>query len=39
MNPLRIPAFILRGLILAAHDNWTTAREIADARRRLRTMR
>lgn len=37
MNPLRIPGFIIRGLLCAAHDNWATARELADARRRLRT--
>lgn len=39
MNPLRIPGFILRGLICAAHDNWQLARELADVRHRLRAMR
>ena len=39
MNPLRIPGFILRGIICAAHENWQLATELADIRRRLRDMR
>lgn len=39
MNPLRIPGFIIRGIILAAADNWQLVTELADMRRRLRAMR
>jgi|GEM_PF-7053095 len=39
MNPLRIPGFIIRGIICAATDNWQLVTELADARRRLKAMR
>lgn len=39
MNPCRIPGFILRGIILAAADNWQLVTELADTRRRLKAMR
>lgn len=39
MNPLRIPGFIIRGLICATHENWQLVTELADMRRRLKAMR
>ena len=39
LNPLRVPGFILRGIIFSAADNWILVTELADARRRLKAMR
>lgn len=39
MNPLRIPAFIIRGIICATHENWILVTELADVRRRLKANR
>lgn len=39
MNPLAIPGYIWRGLILAAADNWILVTELADMRRRLKANR
>lgn len=39
MNPLAIPGYIWRGLVLASIDNWQTLSELLDARRRLKTTR